>query len=148
MAAATNWTDAMDKTVRRMRAQGNSWEKIADDIGVKAETVTRRARNFLELDTARQARPGAGISTKYYKYSSTHPRGTKIHWTQDDIDLVIECRRPPEISYNDIAKIIGVHPKTVTELAKRLGVYKKGEVIKGRGHVPNHLRQAVWSLSE
>lgn len=46
MPAALVWTDAQDTTLRRLRAEGATWETIADTLGVARFTAIDRGRRI------------------------------------------------------------------------------------------------------
>lgn len=60
----------------------------------------------------------------------------KIFWTQDDLDLMREARQTHRMSWNDIARILGIHTQTAVTLGKKLGIHRLGEVVEGRNPLP------------
>jgi predicted DNA-binding protein (UPF0251 family) len=57
----------------------------------------------------------------------------KIFWTTDDLIWMRVCRNL-QMSWNDIARIFGIHTQTMIKQARNMKIFKKGEVIKGRGN--------------
>jgi hypothetical protein len=46
MSRKIAWTDAQDMQIRRRRAEGASWEAIADDLALTLWAVTERGRRI------------------------------------------------------------------------------------------------------
>jgi hypothetical protein len=46
MPRALHWTDAQDTTLRRLRAEGETWEAIAAVLGVARFTAIERGRRI------------------------------------------------------------------------------------------------------
>ena len=93
------WTDERTKVLINLHGQGVIYEDIAKQLGTTRGAVSSRVKRLID----------EGV---------LEPRDDREHWTQEDIDLLIELKQKG-LSNGEISDRIGKSPKACAEQFRR-----------------------------
>ena len=99
------WTDERTRVLINLHGQGVIYDDIAKQLGTTRGAVSSRVKRLID----------EGV---------LEPRGDREHWTQEDINLLIELKSKG-LSNGEISDRIGKSPKACVEQFRRQKCYTR-----------------------